>query len=115
MKRGMIYDQGDVVLIPFPYSDLSANQLRPALIISNSLINKTEDRICCLISRNSRKGDIQVKREDFKTGTLPFISFVRSHRLFTIHQAIIKKKLCTINESFHDKIISRINEYTKKI
>ena len=107
----MIYNQGDIVLIPFPYSDLSESRQRPALIISNELINKTEDRICCLITRNSRKEDLIIKKEDFESGTLPFKSFVRPHRIFTIHQGIIKRKLCAINIGFHKKVIVKLNEY----
>ena len=110
-----MYNQGDIVLIPFPYSDLSESRQRPALIISNELINKTEDRICCLVTRSSRKEDLLIKKEDFEKGTLPFKSFVRPHRIFTIHQGIIKKKFCTINRSFHDKVIGRLNEYIKKL
>ncbi len=111
----MVYNQGDIVLIPFPYSDLSASEQRPALIISNYLINKTEDRICCLVTKNSRKEDLLIKKEDFKSGTLPFKSFVRPHRIFTIHHAIIKKKLCTINDGFHNKVIVKLNEYVTKL
>ncbi|MBI2565163.1 type II toxin-antitoxin system PemK/MazF family toxin [Candidatus Woesearchaeota archaeon] len=38
-----MYEQKDIVLVPFPYSDLTGSKQRPALIISNSKINKTED------------------------------------------------------------------------
>jgi len=110
-----MYKQRDIVLIPFPYSDLSESKQRPALIISNELINKTEDRICCLVTKNSRKEDLLIKKEDFESGTLPFKSFVRSHRIFTIHQAIIKKKLCKINKSFHDKVIIKLNGYLSRM
>src|SRR3989344_7445516 len=111
----MVYEQGDIVLIPFPYSDLSANEQRPALIISNYIINKTEDRICCLVTKNSRKEDLHIKKEDFKSGALPFKSFVRSHRIFTIHHGIVKKKLCTINDGFHNKTIAKLNEYITRL
>jgi len=36
-----MYDQGDIVLLPFPYSDLTGSKQRPALIISNEKFNKT--------------------------------------------------------------------------
>ena len=115
MRYGIMYDQGDIVLIPFPYSDLSANEQRPALIISNHLLNKTEDRICCLITRNSRKEDLQIRKENFKSGTLPFKSFVRPHRIFTVHHKIIKKKLCTINDFFHNEVTLKLNRYIIKL
>ncbi len=109
-----MYEQGDIVLIPFPYSDLSENKQRPALIISNELINKTEDRICCLITRNSRKEDVVIKNEDFESGTLPFKSFVRPQRVFTIHQGIIKRKLCSINRNFHDTVVNTLHKYIRR-
>ena len=115
MRPVTMYKQGDIVLIPFPYSDLSENKQRPALIISNELINETEDRICCLITKNARRDDMIIKKEDFQTGTLPFKSFFRPQRIFTIHQGIIKKKLCTINRDFHNKIIDKLCEYVKGI
>lgn len=31
----MIYKQGEIVLVPFPYSDLSGSKRRPVLIVSN--------------------------------------------------------------------------------
>ena len=110
-----MYNQGDIVLIPFPYSDLSANEQRPALIISNHLINKAEDRICCLVTRNPRKEDLLINKEHFKNGSLPFKSFVRPHRIFTIHRAIINKKICTVNDNFHGKIITKLNKYISKL
>ena len=111
----MAYEQGDIVLIPFPYSDLSASEQRPALIISNHLVNTTEDRICCLITRNFRKEDLEIKKEDLKIGSLPFKSFVRPHRIFTIHNAIIKKKICGIKDVFHNQVITKLNSYIKKL
>lgn len=109
MKGGMMYDQRDIVLIPFPYSDLTGAKQRPALILSNEKINKTEDRICCLITSNKPKDGILI--DLFEKGKLPFESWVKPHRLFTIHHGIIKKKLCKVTNSFHEKIINKINEY----
>lgn len=40
-----------------------------------------------------------------------FKSFVKPHRIFTIHEGIIKKKICSISEKFHNKIIEEINNY----
>ncbi len=113
MKGGTMYKQRDIVLIPFPYSDLSDFKQRPALIISNEKINRTEDRICCLITTNPHKNDLPIHKEDFETSILPFKSFVKPHRIFTISEGIIKKKLCTMNNKFHDKVIDNLLNYIK--
>lgn len=41
MKNGIMYNQREIILVPFPYSDLTSSKQRPALIISNSLVNKS--------------------------------------------------------------------------
>ena len=103
-----MYDQREIVLIPFPYSDLTGSKLRPALIISNSKLNKTEDRLCCLITSNPSKEGLLILKNSFETGKLPFKSWVKPHRLFTIHKMIIQKKLCIINQDFYGNVIEKI-------
>ncbi|MEK6873899.1 MAG: type II toxin-antitoxin system PemK/MazF family toxin [Nanoarchaeota archaeon] len=103
-----MYEQRDIVLIPFPYSDLTENKQRPALIISNSKINQTEDRICCLVTSKIHENDIKIGKNDFESGSLPFKSAVRSHRIFTIHEGIIKRKLCSIKKDFYGKVFNEI-------
>lgn len=111
MNGGMTYNQKDIILIPFPYSDLTGSKKRPALIISNSRLNKTEDRICCLVTSNVHKDDVVIKRTDFEEGKLPFRSSIRAHRIFTIDKRIVIKKLCTVNDNFYGKVLKRVNEY----
>ncbi len=108
-----MYEQGEIVLIPFPYSDLTASKLRPALIISNRKLNRTEDRICCLVTSNETKEGISIGKEDFDLGRLPFKSWIKPHRLFTVNKKIIRKQLCTMKKTFHTKVIAGINEYFK--
>ena len=110
MKGGIMYKQKDIILIPFPYSDLTGAKQRPALIISNEKINKTQDRICCLVTSKSSKDSMIMDNNCFEEGTLPFKSWAKQYRLFTIHEKIIKKKLCTVSNDFYDKILGAINK-----
>ncbi len=105
------YRQRDVILIPFPYSDLTGAKLRPALILSNNKLTETEDFICCLITSKESKEGILIARSAFAQGALPFQSWVKPHRLFTINKKIIQKKICTFSSLFHKKIISKIDEF----
>lgn len=108
-----MYEQKDIVLIPFPYSDLTESKKRPALIISNKKLNKTEDRICCLITSKPRKEDLEINNEHFEKGELPFKSYVRPHRIFTINEKIVLKKLCSVNGKFHKRLIREIEKYIR--
>ena len=113
MKDGITYDQRDIILIPFPYSDLTGSKQRPALIISNKKLNTRDDRICCLITSKISEEGIEIKSNNFEEGNLPFRSWIKPHRLFTINNRIVKRKLCRINQNFHNMIIQAVNEYIK--
>ena len=113
MKDGMMFEQRDIVLIPFPYSDLTGSKKRPALIISNKKLNNSEDRICCLVTSNPSSEGIQIQNSEIESGKLNFKSWAKPHRLFTISRRIIIKRLCTITKTFHSQIISKLNEYLK--
>ena len=114
MNAGTKYKQNDIVLLPFPYTNLEGIKLRPALIISNKKLNSSQDRICCLITSNTPQDGIEIQKRFLVSGSLPFQSWVKPHRLFTIHEGIIKKKLCMVNSDFHDVIIKSIIENLKK-
>lgn len=109
-----MYEQQDIVLIPFPYSDLTGMKRRPALIVSNKKINSTEDRICCLITSNKPDYGLKIDKEFLRNGNLPFQSWIKPHRLFTIPERIIVKKLCSITKAFHDQVVTEIFQYLKR-
>lgn len=110
-----MYEQREIVLIPFPYSDLTGFKKRPALIISNSKLNKTEDRICCLITSQKTKEGILIDKKSIEQGNLPFKSWAKPHRVFTINRNIIIKEICKIDSELHNRIISELNSYLKNV
>lgn len=109
-----MYEQKDIVLMPFPYTDLTSHKIRPALIISNSKLNKTEDRVCLLITSVPIKDGIEIEKKFVKEGKLIFRSWIKPYRVFTIDEKIIKKKLCTISDEFYDLVLNEINNYLKR-
>ena len=111
MEPGTMYKQRDIVLIPFPYSDLTDSTQRPALIISNNKMDKMQDLICCLITRNPNLDCLLIKKDCFEEGKLPFKSWIKPYRIFTVHKKIIKKKICTINNNFYKEVFNEIKKY----
>ncbi len=105
-----MYKQYDIVLVPFPYSDLSGNKQRPALIISNNNLNKSEDRICVLITSVPNLDSIKIEDKDIIL-KLPFESYVKPYRIFTVSNTKIIKKITSVKKEFHNKVIQKINFY----
>jgi mRNA interferase MazF len=78
---------GQVVLLRFPFSDLSQTKLRPALILAAA---DRGDWIVCQITSNPF-GDahsIQLDQSSFAFGSLSRTSFVRPAKLFTANEAL---------------------------
>ncbi len=81
---------GSVVLVPFPFSDLSATKLRPALIIASS---SRGDWICVQITSKpySDSSAIEIVDADFQFGSLNRTSYVRPAKLFTANQSLFRR------------------------
>ena len=71
-----------VVLLPFPFSDLTANKLRPALVMAHA---GKGDWVLCQITSNAYADPdaITLAETDFSAGGLRRISYARASKLFT--------------------------------
>lgn len=89
---------GSVMLVPFPFSDLSASKLRPALVIADS---GRGDWVCVQITSNpySDLTAIELTDTDFKDGSLSRISYARPGKLFTANQSLFRRNIGRINEN----------------
>ncbi len=104
--------KGDVVVIPFPFSDLTDIKKRPALIIANL---KGEDLILCQITSKNVKDEyaIEIKDTDFKEGSLKQVSNVRPNKLFTADNGIILYQVGTLKRNKMNEIIDKIIDILK--
>ena len=106
IKSGIKYEQGEIVLAPFPFTDLSTVKQRPLLIISNNNYNnKTEDLVTCGITSNPKDTDfsILIDDKDLTTGQLPIASRIKVDKLFTLSKNIIKKKIRKVKENIFNE------------
>ena len=113
MSAGTSIEQRSIVLIPFPYTDLSGSKKRPALVISSSDFNfDNEDVICCLITSKPEetKHSIKITNKDMETGNLEFESKVKAFRIFTVNKKLIYRILGKLNLSKTRQIIDEIND-----
>ena len=67
----MMYNQGDILLIPIPFSDLTPSKKSPVLVLSNNDYNrKTEDIIVAAVTSNitSKDYNILISNKDMQEG-----------------------------------------------
>jgi mRNA interferase MazF len=88
--------KGDVVVVPFPFTDLSATKRRPALVVA-----APDDLILCQITSAFNQDDhsISLSSDDFKEGSLHLTSMIRANRLFTADRSIVLYCAGRIKES----------------
>jgi mRNA interferase MazF len=79
---------GEVVLVPFPFSDLSQSKVRPAICLADA---GRGDWILCQIT-SSAYGDpaaVPLDAADFSSGGLLVASVARPGKLFTAHAGLM--------------------------
>ena len=79
---------GEVVVLPFPQTDLQAGKRRPALVVA---VLPGGDLILCQITSQPRHDgfSIPLLLADFERGRLVKDSFIRPQRLFTVEPSVI--------------------------
>lgn len=98
----------DVVVVPFPFSDLSRSKRRPALVITDL---RGDDLILCQITTKSKFDEysIPLNINDFKKGRLKFkICNIRPNRLFTADYHIIERKVGSIKAVKMREVIKKL-------
>jgi mRNA interferase MazF len=100
---------GEVVVLPFPQTDLQAGKRRPALVVADLT---GDDLILCQITSQSRRDSYSVPltSPDFDRGRLNVDSFVRTNRLFTVEQSVILYSAAKVKTSKPHEIRARIRE-----
>ena len=107
MKSGIVFNQGDILIVPFPFSDLTSIRQRPVLVLSKKEYNeKCEDIITCGITSNLKDNICSVLIEDsnLTEGKIPIKSRIKADKLFTLNKSIVIKKLARINQSTFEKV-----------
>src|SRR3989338_548907 len=90
--------KGDVLVLPFPFSDLSESKKRPALVVA---ILEGDDIVLCQITSEARfdSYSITLTNSEFKKGSLNLTSMIRPNKLFTADKSIILYKIGSLKES----------------
>jgi mRNA interferase MazF len=100
---------GDVVAVPFPFSDLSSNKLRPAIVLAEADYG---DLILCQMTSKLgiSKKSVLVDDSDFDEGSLPVKSYARTDKLFTAEDTIIVKRRGRLSPQKFNVVIKLVKD-----
>lgn len=99
--------KGDVVVLPFPFSDLTQSKRRPALVADR--LHGDDVILCQITSREIKdKYSVSINDNDFETGVLNQISNVRPNRIFTADHRLILYRIGHLKSVKTDEVINKI-------
>ena len=98
---------GAVVLVRFPFSDLSKSKLRPAVVLADA---GRGDRVLCQIT-SKPYGDakaIQLEQSAFASGSLRVTSYARPGKLFTASGDLITKEMGVLTHEALTRVVDAV-------
>jgi mRNA interferase MazF len=92
------YKPGQVVLIPFPFTDLSTNKQRPGVVISSVPFNRSHPDVIIAaitshLSSKPARDEHQLNETEQQSAGLPKPSTVKLGKIVTLDQRLIRRSL----------------------
>lgn len=98
---------GEVVLVPFPFSNLTRAKLRPAVVLA---LAARDDVVLCQVTSNPY-GDptaVELRISDFARGSLRRSSFVRPGKLFTASGSLLLSEVGALRDSARIRVVEAV-------
>ena len=109
------YKRGDIVLVPFPFTDLRSAKQRPALVISPDALNSArEDLLLAGITSqipDARAVDeFLIPQNQLAAGGLPKPSIIKLVKLVALHRSLVIKRIGSLPAPSLAQALARIRE-----
>jgi mRNA interferase MazF len=109
-------EKGDILLVPFPFSDQSGRKVRPVIVISNNNFNKKSgDLITIGITSNMSKDKYTLKlnNKELKEGKLFSQCCIKVENILRLDKYLIIKKIGKVKKEKIKEILKIFNEIIK--
>lgn len=106
-----IFEQADIVVVPFPFADRKAQKRRPALVVSKPAFQDAHSHIvmAMVTSANNSPWPSDILITDLKSAGLPAPSVVRL-KLFTLDERLVLSKTGSLSQKDRKAIWQRLSE-----
>ncbi|MGA2544044.1 MAG: type II toxin-antitoxin system PemK/MazF family toxin [Verrucomicrobiota bacterium] len=109
------FKRGDIILVHFPFTDLSSTKQRPALVVSSDALNvASEDVLVAAISSQVpaklASEEFMIPSGDLAACGLPKPSIVRLAKLAALHRQLVIKRIGSMPEPVLRRILAQIRQ-----
>ena len=102
-----MFEPGELVLVPYPFSDLTSTKRRPVLALTAP--DALGDFIGCPVtSRHGRSQARALLPADLVEGALPLASWVRTDRVVTLHAELVVKRFGRVSDSVRAEVANEV-------
>jgi PemK-like, MazF-like toxin of type II toxin-antitoxin system len=103
-------ERGDLLLIPFPFTDLSATKRRPVLALTAP--DSYGDFVALPVtSRPQAEHAVALTAADLVSGSLPAASWIRTNRVVTLNSSLVVKVVGRVSERVVSAAIAQLFAY----
>jgi len=103
----MRVEQGEVVLLSYPFSNLKGSKVRPALVVSNDEFNRKSDD-CVMVPLTTVIKDepysVLIEQGNFSSGKLLRSSRVRVDKIFCVEKGLVRMKIGKLKDDCFEKV-----------
>lgn len=112
-----IYEQGDIVVVDFPFTDVSQTKKRPALVLSNRTINQTGDYLLVMITSQVKYDgfSLPITSVDYVHDPLPLTSYVRFYKVFLLNESLILHRYSAVTASFRQTVADALAKLIQSV
>jgi len=106
-----MHSQGDILLVPLPFTDLSSHKKRPVLVLSKQEYNTmTDDLIVVAITStvDTKPYAVLFSDSDMLDGILKVESCIRADKIYTLSQELIVKRYGKVKPEVIEKVKEKI-------
>jgi mRNA interferase MazF len=113
MPSTISYKRGEVVLVPFPFTDLSTTKQRPALVISSDSFNATHPDLIVVaitsqVPNNLGSDEFLIPQAELPACGLPKSSILKLSKIITLHQRLLIKSIGRVSNATLETILHQV-------
>jgi mRNA interferase MazF len=100
-------EQGDIVLVPVPFTDLTSQKRRPVIVVSNDAYHRfAADVVVVAMTSNPTivPYSLRITSDDLVEGTLNRPGTVRADKIYTLAKTIVIKRFGRVSPQVVERI-----------